>query len=76
MYCPGAKSEPVKVSVGYYSVGGSGPTTRTGQVYSSSLHAVGVRPIAPRRLILKVPCAAQPNEGTKTDRWPHAKFST
>ncbi|CAM9741239.1 unnamed protein product, partial [Ectocarpus sp. 13 AM-2016] len=26
VYCPGGNSEPVKVSVGYYSVGGSGPT--------------------------------------------------
>ncbi|CAM9410937.1 unnamed protein product [Ectocarpus sp. 12 AP-2014] len=34
VYCPGANSEPVKVSVGYYSVGGSGPTTRTDQELS------------------------------------------
>ncbi|CAB1097353.1 unnamed protein product [Ectocarpus sp. CCAP 1310/34] len=34
VYCPWANSEPVKVSVGYYSVGGSGPTTRTGQELS------------------------------------------
>ncbi|CAN0501055.1 unnamed protein product, partial [Ectocarpus sp. 12 AP-2014] len=33
-YCPGGNSEPVKVSVGYYSVGGSGPSTRTGQELS------------------------------------------
>lgn len=33
VYCPGANWEPVDVSVGYYSVGGGGGTTRTGQVY-------------------------------------------
>eukprot|EP00752_Nemacystus_decipiens_P010517 g9365.t1 len=34
VFCPGGNWEPVEVSVGYYSVGGGGPTTRTGQELS------------------------------------------
>jgi len=31
VYCPWGSAEPVKVRPGYYSTGGSGPTTRTGE---------------------------------------------
>lgn len=32
MYCPGGDWEPTPISSGYYSVGGAGTNTRTGQV--------------------------------------------
>mmetsp|Transcript_16743 Transcript_16743/g.24809 ORF Transcript_16743/g.24809 Transcript_16743/m.24809 type:complete len:534 (-) Transcript_16743:223-1824(-) len=31
VYCPVGSSSPVKVSIGYYSIGGNGPSTRTNQ---------------------------------------------
>ncbi|CAM9935526.1 unnamed protein product, partial [Hapterophycus canaliculatus] len=34
LYCPGDSPEPVEVSAGFYSVGGGGPNTRTGQELS------------------------------------------
>lgn len=40
VYCPGGSWEPTPISTGYYSVGGTGANTRTGQVCCFGVRAI------------------------------------
>ncbi|CAN0472205.1 unnamed protein product, partial [Scytosiphon promiscuus] len=40
VYCPGGSWEPTPISTGYYSTGGTGANTRTGQVCCFGVRAI------------------------------------